>query len=50
MILLFSFYVAVAKDLPFGKRFWKMAGISPGIAVLSFFVGYLVRTFLDINI
>ena len=49
-ILLFSFYVSVAKDIPFRKRFFEMAIISMGIAVLSFGIGLLVRGFLNVDI
>ena len=28
IILLFTYYISVAKDLPFGKRFGEMAVIS----------------------
>jgi len=37
IILGFNFYISVAKDLPFKKRFLEMAGISFGVAGLTFF-------------
>lgn len=43
VILAFTFYISVAKDLPFKKHFAEMAGISLGVAVLSFVIGYIVR-------
>ena len=49
-ILLFSFYVSVAKDIPFRRRFFEMAIVSMGIAALSFAIGLLVRQFLNIDI
>jgi VIT1/CCC1 family predicted Fe2+/Mn2+ transporter len=49
-ILIFSFYVSVAKDIPFRKRFFEMAIVSMGIAALSFAIGFLVRRFLSIDI
>jgi VIT1/CCC1 family predicted Fe2+/Mn2+ transporter len=49
-ILLFSFYVSVAKDIPFRKRFFEMAIVSMGIAVLSFGIGFLVRRFLKVDL
>jgi VIT1/CCC1 family predicted Fe2+/Mn2+ transporter len=49
-ILLFSFYISVAKDIPFRKRFVEMAVISMGIAALSFGIGLLVRRFLNVDI
>jgi VIT1/CCC1 family predicted Fe2+/Mn2+ transporter len=50
VLLVFSYYLAVAKDIPFGKRFLEMAGISLGIAGLSFFIGYLGRIFWGQNL
>jgi len=50
IILIFNFYISVAKDLNFRERFFEMAGISIGVAVLSFIIGILVRTFLGIDI
>jgi len=50
VILFFNFYIAVAKNLPFKKRFLQMAAISIGVALLSFFIGWLVRTFLGFDI
>ncbi len=43
IIWIFTFYISVAKDLPFKKRFLEMACISLGVAGLSFLVGLLVR-------
>ncbi|MBS1193746.1 MAG: Rubrerythrin family protein [Methanomicrobiales archaeon] len=50
VILFFSYYISVARDLSFRKRFLEMAGISLGVAALSFLMGILVRTFLGVNI
>jgi VIT1/CCC1 family predicted Fe2+/Mn2+ transporter len=50
IILIFTFYISVAKDLPFRKRFLEMAFISLGIAGLSFIIGILVRLFLNVDI
>ncbi|MBN1455018.1 MAG: VIT1/CCC1 transporter family protein [Methanomicrobia archaeon] len=50
VILLFTFYVSVAKDLPFRKRFLEMATLSLCVAGLTFAIGYLIRTFLGIEI
>ncbi|MDD1656881.1 MAG: VIT1/CCC1 transporter family protein [Methanomicrobiales archaeon] len=50
VILFFSYYISVARDLPFRKRFTEMAGISLGVAALSFLMGILVRTFLGVEI
>ena len=43
IILVFTFYVSVARDMPFWRRFGEMAAVSLGVAALSFGIGYLVR-------
>lgn len=43
IILAFTYYISVAKDLPFKKRFFEMATISISVAGLSFIVGILVK-------
>ncbi len=50
IILAFTYYISVAKDLPFGKRFVEMAGISLAVAAVSFGIGLLVKYFLGIEI
>lgn len=50
IILAFTYYISVAKDLPFGKRFVEMAGISLAVAAVSFGIGLLVKHFLGIEI
>jgi len=50
IILVFNFYISVAKDLPFKERFFEMAGISLGVAVISFVIGYIIRLFLGVDI
>jgi len=50
IIVLFTFYTAVAQDLPFWRRFIEMAAISLGIAAISFGIGILVRIFLNVDI
>lgn len=50
IIFIFTFYISIAKDIPFKKRFLEMISISLGIATLSFLIGYLVRIFLGIEI
>lgn len=50
IIVFFTFYTAIAKDLPFWRRFMEMAAISLGIAAISFGIGILVRTFLNVQI
>ena len=50
IIAVFNYYIAVAKDEPFKQRFSEMAGLSLGVAGLSFVVGLLIREFLGIEI
>lgn len=50
IILFFNYYVSVAKDLPFARRFGEMAGISLGVALISFVIGLVVKQFLGIDI
>ncbi len=46
----FSYYISVAKELSFKKRFFEMAGISLSVAAISFVIGILVKQFLGIDI
>lgn len=50
VIFLFTFYISVAKELPFWRRFYEMAAISLGIAAISFVIGLAIRVFLNINV
>jgi VIT1/CCC1 family predicted Fe2+/Mn2+ transporter len=50
VIFLFTFYLSVAKDLPFWRRFVEMAGISLGIAAISFVIGLGIRMVLNISV
>ncbi len=45
----FNYYISVAKDEPFRRRFLEMAGLSMGVAALSFGVGFVMRTFFGIE-
>lgn len=46
----FTYYTSVAQDLKFGSRFIEMAGISIGVAVISFAVGILAKKLLGVDI
>ena len=50
VIFIFTFYISVAKDLPFWKRFAEMAAISLGIAAISFVIGLLIRVLLNVTV
>lgn len=45
----FTYYISVAKDLDFKKRFLEMAGISLGVALISFIIGVFVKEFLGVD-
>ena len=46
----FTYYTSVAQDQPFRRRFWEMALISVGVAVVSFVVGILAKKFLGVEL
>jgi len=50
VILIFTFYVSVAKDISFWKRFSEMAMVSFGIATLTFLIAFFVKMFLKIDL
>lgn len=50
VIYMFTFYISVAKGLPFRKRFLEMVTVSLGVAFLSFIIGLFVRQFLNVEI
>jgi len=50
IIAAFTSYTAVAQDLPFGKRFWEMAGLSFGVAAVSFGIGYVIRGLFGVDV
>jgi len=45
----FTYYISVAKELHFKKRFLEMAGISLGVALISFIIGVFVKEFLGVD-
>lgn len=50
LILVFTYYISVAKGLPFKSRFLEMAGISLGVAAITFAIGYVVRIVLGVEV
>jgi VIT1/CCC1 family predicted Fe2+/Mn2+ transporter len=50
IIMLFNYYIAVAKSEPFGRRFLEMASISLGVAAISFLIGLTAKALLGINV
>lgn len=49
IILSFNYYISVAQDLPFWKRFGEMVVISLGVAALSFAIGLAAKAILGVN-
>ena len=50
IIFVFNFYISVAKDYSFKRRFLAMAALSLGVAALSFAIGFLIRKTLGIEV
>ena len=50
IIALFSYYIAVAKEESFKKRFFEMAGISLSVAAISFLIGILAKRILGVDL
>jgi len=50
IIFVFNFYISVAKDLSFKKRFFQMSAISLGVALISFAIGLLVKGAFGIDV
>jgi VIT1/CCC1 family predicted Fe2+/Mn2+ transporter len=50
IIAAFNYYISVAKDESFRRRFLEMAGLSLGVAAFSFVIGYFIRQLLGVNV
>ncbi|MEG2174786.1 MAG: VIT1/CCC1 transporter family protein [Oscillospiraceae bacterium] len=50
IIVVFNYYISVAKGYSFKQRFWEMFLISGSVAALSFVVGLLVKAWLGIDL
>lgn len=50
IVLVFTFYISVAKGLSFKSRFLEMAGISLTIAVINFFIGLIIRRVFGVDL
>jgi len=48
IILFFNYYISVAKDQPFKKRFFEMALISLGVSAITFGVSVLIKRYFGI--
>ena len=50
VILGFTGYIAIAKNLSFRKRFTEMAGLSLSVTLISFLVGFIVRNIFGVAV
>ena len=50
VILVFTFYISVARDLSFKKRFGEMAGLSLSIAAINFLIGFAIRHLFGVEV
>ena len=50
IVFLYSYYISVANDQPFRKRFLEMVVMSTVVGLISFGLGYLVRILFGIDI
>lgn len=49
IILFFNYYISVAKDLPFKRRFTEMALISIGVSAITFGVSVLLKKYFGVQ-
>jgi VIT1/CCC1 family predicted Fe2+/Mn2+ transporter len=49
IIFIFNYYISIAKDLNFKKRFLEMAIISISVAGFSFLLGFVLKQFLGVD-
>ncbi len=50
VVFFYSYYISVANDQPFRKRFWEMVILSTVVGLISFGLGYLVRILFGIDV
>lgn len=50
VIFIFTFYISVAKGIPFKNRFSEMVLISLGVAALTFLITLVIRIFLHVEV
>ncbi len=50
IVAIFNYYISVARDEPFARRFLEMAGVSFAVAAFSFGIGYVLRAFLGVEV
>ena len=50
VILGFTFYISVASEVSFRKRFLEMAALSLGVASISFIIGYIIKSTIGVEV
>ncbi|NTW50970.1 MAG: rubrerythrin family protein [Chlorobiaceae bacterium] len=50
IVALFNFYISVARGVPFGSRFFEMAGLIVVVAGISFAAGLAMRFFFGVTV
>ena len=50
VIVVYNYYIAIARDEDFGKRVGEMFAITFGVSLISFIIGYLVNRYFGIEI
>ncbi len=50
VILIFNYYISVARGYDFKQRFFEMAGISMGVALFSFLIGKVISAWLGVDL
>ncbi|MDA1197366.1 MAG: VIT1/CCC1 transporter family protein [Nanoarchaeota archaeon] len=50
VILLFTFYISAVQEVSFAHKFFEMTGLSLGVALITFGIGYVIRIFFNIDL
>jgi VIT1/CCC1 family predicted Fe2+/Mn2+ transporter len=50
IIVSFTYYLAVVRDMPFKHRFLEMAGLCLGVSLISFGIGFVLRQAFGIDL
>lgn len=50
IIAFFNYYISVARDEPFRRRFLEMTALSLAVAILSFLIGFAIRSLLGVEV
>ena len=50
IVAAFNYYISVVQEVSFRKRFLEMAGLSMGVAAISFLIGVVLRKFIGVDV